>query len=298
MFSYRHGFHAGNHADVLKHITLLATIRLLHKKPTPLLLIDTHAGAGLYDLQDRFAMTSQEAHEGVLALNTYSQNKKTSILPQGIEDYLQEILRHNFSKEQTRYYPGSSQLFLQTLRQDDKLRLFELHPSDFPLLQKDIKHYQQSQNLARQDIQIQHSNGFNGLKAFLPPPTRRGLCLIDPSYEDQQDYLFVMRALESAIKRFATGVYLVWYPILTNKNAQNLPKKLQAFCTEKNLPYLQAELQIKQMTTSSGLAASGMWVINPPWQLQQMLEDVLPFLKEALGLDQAANTRLFSTTED
>ena len=95
MFSYLHGFHAGNHADVLKHITLLATIRLLHKKPTPLLLIDTHAGAGLYDLQDRFAMTSQEAHEGVLALNTYSQNKKTSILPQGIEDYLQEILRVN-----------------------------------------------------------------------------------------------------------------------------------------------------------------------------------------------------------
>ena len=153
-------------------------------------------------------MTSQEAHEGILALNTYYQNKKISV-PQGIDDYLQEILRHNLSKEQIRYYPGSSQLFLQTLRQDDKLRLFELHPSDFPLLQKDIKHYQQSQNLARQDIQIQHSNGFNGLKAFLPPPTRRGLCLIDPSYEDQQDYLTLCKEFEEK-PRYKDGILLCY----------------------------------------------------------------------------------------
>jgi len=286
MFSYRHGFHAGNHADVLKHITLLNCIQLLHKKDTPLMLIDTHAGAGIYNLKDRFAQTSEESSEGILKLA--KQVTKHS-LSEGIRAYLELIANLPHQTKDIEIYPGSPYLLWQSMRSQDKLRLMELHPSDFP----DLKSNLESVQLRRQDIKVEETNGFLALKAYLPPPSRRGLILIDPSYEDKGDYHQVIQSLQDAFKRFATGVYLVWYPILSRLDAKDFPDRLKKLCLEHQLPWLQAELRIKEVT-ESGLSASGMWVINPPWQLKESLEKDLPLLQEILEIDGAGHYQLQS----
>ena len=286
MFSYRHGFHAGNHADVLKHITLLNCIQLLHKKDTPLMLIDTHAGAGIYNLKDRFAQTSEESSEGILKLA--KQGTKHS-LSEGIRAYLELIANLPHQTKDIEIYPGSPYLLWQSMRSQDKLRLMELHPSDFP----DLKSNLESLQLRRQDIKVEETNGFLALKAYLPPPSRRGLILIDPSYEDKGDYHQVIQSLQDAFKRFATGVYLVWYPILSRLDAKDFPDRLKKLCLEHQLPWLQAELRIKEVT-ESGLSASGMWVINPPWQLKESLEKDLPLLQEILEIDGAGHYQLQS----
>jgi len=286
MFSYRHGFHAGNHADVLKHITLLNCIQLLHKKDTPLMLIDTHAGAGIYNLKDRFAQTSEESSEGILKLA--KQGTKHS-LSEGIRTYLELIANLPHQTKDIEIYPGSPYLLWQSMRSQDKLRLMELHPSDFP----DLKSNLESVQLRRQDIKVEETNGFLALKAYLPPPSRRGLILIDPSYEDKGDYHQVIQSLQDAFKRFATGVYLVWYPILSRLDAKDFPDRLKKLCLEHQLPWLQAELRIKEVT-ESGLSASGMWVINPPWQLKESLEKDLPLLQEILEIDGAGHYQLQS----
>jgi len=286
MFSYRHGFHAGNHADVLKHITLLNCIQLLHKKDTPLMLIDTHAGAGIYNLKDRFAQTSEESSDGILKLA--KQVTKHS-LSEGIRAYLELIANLPHQTKDIEIYPGSPYLLWQSMRSQDKLRLMELHPSDFP----DLKSNLESVQLRRQDIKVEETNGFLALKAYLPPPSRRGLILIDPSYEDKGDYHQVIQSLQDAFKRFATGVYLVWYPILSRLDAKDFPDRLKKLCLEHQLPWLQAELRIKEVT-ESGLSASGMWVINPPWQLKESLEKDLPLLQEILEIDGAGHYQLQS----
>jgi 23S rRNA (adenine2030-N6)-methyltransferase len=286
MFSYRHGFHAGNHADVLKHITLLNCIQLLHKKDTPLMLIDTHAGAGIYNLKNRFAQTSEESSEGILKLA--KQGTKHS-LSEGIRAYLELIANLPHQTKDIEIYPGSPYLLWQSMRSQDKLRLMELHPSDFP----DLKSNLESVQLRRQDIKVEETNGFLALKAYLPPPSRRGLILIDPSYEDKGDYHQVIQSLQDAFKRFATGVYLVWYPILSRLDAKDFPDRLKKLCLEHQLPWLQAELRIKEVT-ESGLSASGMWVINPPWQLKESLEKDLPLLQEILEIDGAGHYQLQS----
>ncbi len=286
MFSYRHGFHAGNHADVLKHITLLSCIELLHKKDTPLMLIDTHAGAGIYNLKDRFAQTSDESSEGILKL---AKQANEHSLSDGIRAYLELITQLPNQTKDIEIYPGSPYLLWQSMRSQDKLRLMELHPSDFP----DLKSNLESLRLRRQDIKIEETNGFLALKAYLPPPSRRGLILIDPSYEDKGDYHQVLQSLQDAFKRFSTGVYVIWYPILSRLDAKDFPDRLKKLCLEHQLPWLQAELRIKEVT-ESGLSASGMWVINPPWQLKESLQKDLPLLQEILQIDGAGHYHLQS----
>ncbi len=286
MFSYRHGFHAGNHADVLKHITLLSCIELLHKKDTPLMLIDTHAGAGIYNLKDRFAQTSDESSEGILKL---AKQANEHSLSDGIRAYLELITQLPNQTKDIEIYPGSPYLLWQSMRSQDKLRLMELHPSDFP----DLKSNLESLRLRRQDIKIEETNGFLALKAYLPPPSRRGLILIDPSYEDKGDYHQVLQSLQDAFKRFSTGVYVIWYPILSRLDAKDFPDRLKKLCLEHQLPWLQAELRIKEVT-ESGLSASGMCVINPPWQLKESLQKDLPLLQEILQIDGAGHYHLQS----
>jgi 23S rRNA (adenine2030-N6)-methyltransferase len=289
MFSYRHGFHAGNHADVLKHLTLLASLRLLHKKDTPLMLVDTHAGAGVYDLLDRFSTTSQEASEGILKLLTHYST--VDHLPEDLQEYLKKILSLQIHPQQITLYPGSPYLLWDSLRERDKLRLMELHPSDYPVLKENIKTLQSR----GQDIQVHMSDGFAMLKAFLPPPSRRGLVLIDPSYEDKGDYFAVIKTLQEAFKRFSTGVFLVWYPVLNRLDAKEFPLRLKKVCDELQLPWLQAELRIKN-SLDPGLSASGMWIVNPPWQLKESLEEVLPHLTSALDVDGDARFSLTAST--
>lgn len=291
MFSYRHAFHAGNHADVLKHITMLIGLKLLQRKETGIALIDTHAGAGIYNLESEYAIKSAEAIEGVLRLASYC-NENPDGIPDGVKDYFKEIGHLNQHQTKSiKTYPGSSQLMLQAMRVQDQLKLMELHTTDYPSLVENMT-VSQSEYHPKRSVQMFQKDGFTQLKAFLPPPTRRGLCLIDPSYENKDDYQFVLTALKDAIKRFATGAYFVWYPILQRRDATELPHQLAEFCKDHHLPYLQAELQIKSQILTEGLAASGMWIINPPWQLKEQLEICLPFLVKALGQDDYSRYEL------
>jgi 23S rRNA (adenine2030-N6)-methyltransferase len=277
MFSYRHGFHAGNHADVLKHLILLTCLELLHKKETPLMLIDTHAGAGIYNLQDRFATTSQESEEGIIKL---FQMRSSSLLTDNIRHYLAVIESIQTQNNLLQIYPGSPYLLWQSMRSLDKLRLMELHPTDFPVLQGNMASIQRK----RQDIKVELTNGFNHLKAFLPPPSRRALVLIDPSYEDKGDYFQTIQTLQEAVKRFSTGIYIIWYPILNRLESQEFPDRIKKLCNEHQLPWLRTELRIKNHQ-ELGLSASGVWVINPPWKLKETLEFDLPGVQSILEIN-------------
>ena len=243
MFSYRHAFHAGNHADVLKHLTLIAVLRHLMLKPTGLTLIDTHAGAGLYRLDSDFSRTGGEAADGIVKLigggrPAEKVKNKTKPPPASVNstvlapdsgvsalaDYLELITSFN-SDGALRVYPGSPFVMYQLLRAEarDKLRLFELHPTDSKLLAANI-----AQLDAGRQIQVTRQDGFEGLKALLPPPNKRALVLIDPSYEIKTDYAKVVAALREALERFADAVVVIWYPQLQTLESQQLPRRLQA----------------------------------------------------------------------
>jgi 23S rRNA (adenine2030-N6)-methyltransferase len=284
MFSYRHAFHAGNHADVLKHIVLLECLNLMMQKETGLMLIDTHAGAGIYELEDGYASVSGESLYGISKLKEYVKNQASA--PHLVEQYLNTIEKFNRQYHNTStLYPGSPALIAEALRPVDKLRLFELHPTDIPLLEENINQL----HVGRQ-TQILAKDGFDGLKAFLPPPTRRGLALIDPSYEDKNDYHRLNEVIEDALKRFATGTYAIWYPHLSRIDSQEVPKKLkQIEVAGKPISWLHVMLQVKSPTEGSGLYASGMFIINPPWKLKVALEEAMEYIRDALAQDESAH---------
>lgn len=282
MFSYRHAFHAGNHADVLKHITLLETLSYLQQKETALHLIDTHAGAGLYSLQGDFARTSMEADDGIARLWSSKQR-----WPDPIENYLQAIEKFN-PDGVLKNYPGSPALMWSSLRPQDRLNLFELHPSDQQLLQHNVRMLEQ-----KKQVCVKISDGFNGLNALLPPSSRRGLVLMDPSYEIKADYQRVIEKINDALARFAHGVYMIWYPIVALTQAHQLPGKIQNIAQRAGRNWLHATLKVcnpdKDMR---GLIASGMIVINPPFVLHDQLKKSLPILVKALGQGNGASYTL------
>ena len=223
MFSYRHGFHAGNHADVLKHCVLTQLLGYLNQKEAPYMVIDTHAGAGLYQLDSDYATQSGESDEGVALL--WGRDD----VPDVVNDYLQ-VIRDMNPAGRLRHYPGSPFLAERLMRDQDRLRVFEMHPTDSKLLAENFRKLEahaaangQRSSARGTRVQLQRADGFAGLKALLPPPSRRGLVLMDPSYEDKDDYRKVKVAIEDAQKRFATGTYAVWYPVLGRLESQQLP---------------------------------------------------------------------------
>jgi 23S rRNA (adenine2030-N6)-methyltransferase len=290
MFSYRHGFHAGNHADVLKHLALIATLRHLVQKETPLWMVDTHAGAGLYRLDGDYAGTSGEAAEGILKLvqNVPAAGSKAEqALAPALLDYLQVVRTFNRGGA-VKVYPGSPFVAQSVLRQEarDKLRLFELHPSDAKALAGNV-----AQLEAGRQIAVSREDGFEALKALLPPPSRRALVLIDPSYEIKTDYGRVPAVLKDALLRFATGTYMVWYPVIPRPEAHELPRRLKTMANQSRKPWLHATLAIGQdespvepgTVRRPGLTASGIFVINPPHTLKPALQAALPQVLERLG---------------
>ncbi|MCS6766934.1 MAG: 23S rRNA (adenine(2030)-N(6))-methyltransferase RlmJ, partial [Candidatus Protistobacter heckmanni] len=282
MLSYRHAFHAGNHADVLKHTVLILLLDYLAQKPKPLLLADTHAGAGAYDLLGDYAQKSGEYTEGVLKL--WNEKK----LPEALARYL-EIVRATNDDGALRYYPGSPAIADALLRDEDKLRLFEMHPTDLKLLQQNFAR-QRSGTRAR--VQVAAGDGFDGLKSVLPPPSRRGLVLIDPAYELKTDYRRVVDALDEGLKRFATGVYAVWYPCLQRAESRQLPGDLRKLAERHGVKgWLQAEIAVDAID-GEGLKASGMFVLNPPWTLKAALQESLPVMARLLGQGPGAGWRL------
>ncbi len=284
MFSYRHAFHAGNHADVLKHLVLIAILRHMTQKPAPLLVVDTHAGAGLYRLDGDYADTSGEARDGILKL---AANPPENMAP-ALADYLENI--RSFNRDGTiRLYPGSPFVTQALLRDEarDKLKLFEMHPTDSQAL---VAHVAQLE--AGRQVTVTRADGFESLKALLPPPSRRALVLIDPSYEIKSDYAKVAACLQDSLKRFATGTYLVWYPIIPRHEAHDLPRRLKTQANQAGKPWLHATLAVGQRdephepgepARRPGLTASGMFVVNPPHTLKPTLAAALSQLLEVLG---------------
>lgn len=284
MFSYRHAFHAGNHADVLKHMVMLQLLRYMNQKEASTMVIDTHAGAGLYALDSGFAAKSAEYEGGIARL----WNKPD--LPALVADYCEVVRAFNPSGK-LRHYPGSPFLADLVLREQDRLRLFELHSSDARILADNFRQLEAQRPSAGRGkrVLIQKADGFAGLKALLPPPSRRALVLIDPPYEDKNDYRKVKEALEEALKRFVTGVYAVWYPILLRPESRQLPEKLKKL----GVPWLHVSLSVSAPSPDGlGLHSSGMLVLNPPYTLLAMLKEAMPYLVKTLGKDQGAKFAL------
>lgn len=298
MFSYRHAFHAGNHADVLKHTVLIATLEHLLEKDAALTVVDTHAGAGLYRLDGDYADTSGEAAQGILRLlqppAVAPGTKKTAAetpLAEAIARYLAVIADFN-PKGGAKVYPGSPFIVQHLLRDHDRLKLFELHPTDSRTLDANI-----AQLEAGRQIAVLHEDGFGSATKFLPPPSRRALVLCDPSYELKTDYGRVLDFVGEALKRFATGTYAVWYPIIPRPEAHDLPRRLKTMATKAGKSWLHATLTVKSSkivtaptgeTRRPGLPASGMFLISPPYTLKAQMAAALPQLVERLGQDRNA----------
>ena len=273
MLAYRHAFHAGNHADVLKHMVYTMVLRHMNVKDKPYRVVDTHAGAGGYSLEGRYAQKKGEFEAGIARL------WQRDDLPTELADYIALVRSFN-PQGRLEQYPGSPAFASMLLRPQDQLRAFELHPTDHRIL---------ASYLAAQPVrsEVYDVDGFDGLKGQVPPSSRRAVVLMDPSYEGQRDYLRVVASLREAVERFADGVYMVWYPQVTKLEAARLPRRLEALAPKG---WLHARLTVQQPDTQGfGLAGSGVFIFNPPHTLHARLLELLPFLIEVLGQYDGAN---------
>ena len=286
MFSYRHAFHAGSHADILKHLILIHLVDYLQEKPGALTIIDTHAGAGIYSLKDGFAAVSKEAEGGIYRLLDFI--KKGYLVSESIQRYL-ECIQAKSNDAALASYPGSPFILASLLRPQDRLKLFELHPKEIDILRHNIHQLKQAKQ-----IDVYAEDGFSRLKGLLPPPSRRGLVLIDPSYEDKQDYRYLEVTMEESLQRFATGCYAIWYPTLSRRESAALPDRMKKMAAAHKRSWLHAELRVENAPGERRLQASGMFIINPPWTLEKHLADALPSLTKALGVDGGAQFLLKS----
>jgi 23S rRNA (adenine2030-N6)-methyltransferase len=271
MLSYRHAFHAGNFADVLKHLVLLESLNYLTQKDKPIWYADTHAGGGGY------ALNSQQAQKNAEFANGIGRLWGASDAPEAVVRYLQQVNDFNQLNQSTdlHYYPGSPWLAQSVLREHDRLSLFELHAQENQILQQTLA-------LGGRDrrVKVFAQDGFQGLIAQLPPKERRGLALMDPSYEIKSDYERVVEVLVQAHKRFATGTFLLWYPVVERQRIHQLEK---ALCASGMRNISLYELGLSDDTSGRGMTASGMVVINPPWTLAATMQQVLPWLVEQLA---------------
>ncbi len=266
MLSYQHGYHAGNFADVVKHVVLSRLLHYMIQKDKPLLYLETHSGRGLYDIKSSQSLKTGESNHGI---ELVWKNRKE--LPAVFKPYLSAIENVNIEKDKLRYYPGSPELAIQILRLKDRLFFSELHSGEFAYLNQ----------LPKQGKRVFYSDqdGLDNLDALLPPPERRGLIFLDPSYEVKTDYRHIPTALKTAYKRFATGVYCLWYPMVDNKTHQQLLKGLSNIGAENSLRvefYLTA-------ADKPGMTGCGLWIINPPFVLAEELKLILQALRKILN---------------
>lgn len=272
MLSYRHGFHAGNHADVFKHVTLCVLLDYLQQKDKPLFVVDTHAGRGDYRLDDEQAQKLRESADGIGRLWDGPP------APTPVADYLDRVRRLNGDGE-LRVYPGSPAFIADSLRPTDRACFFELHPADGKVLRERV---------AGRDrrVRVRLEDGVAGLKSVLPPPERRALVLIDPAYEIKTDYDLMIRALDDARRRFATGVFALWYPLLERPEARGFGQRLERSGAGK---WLHMTLTVRGSTAGHfGMSGSGIFVVNPPWTLHDSMSQALPYLADRLGQDEQA----------
>lgn len=276
MLSYRHAYHAGNHADVLKHVVLVALLRALTQKDKALWVFDTHAGAGGYSLESGHARKRSEFKGGIGRLWSLDR------LPELVADYVAQVRQVN-PDGVLRHYPGSPQIAAQLLRPKDRLRCFELHSTDAKALEAHFA------NAGRQ-VGVVAGDGFEEIRALLPPPSRRGMVLIDPSYEVKTDYRATRAAVRDALVRFATGTYVVWYPMLARREAVDHPRELRRLAPGD---WVDVALAVRGPSAEGfGMYGSGLFVLNPPWNLESALRPAVQFLARVLGEDSEAGFRL------
>lgn len=262
MLSYLHGFHAGNHADVLKHSVLVALLDHLLAKPRPIAYVDTHAGAGRYDLGAAEAQKRREFDTGIGRLRGRDD------LPAAVARYVEVVAACCDADS----YPGSPLIALQLLRPEDSLDCYELHPREQAALGALLGD--------RPGARVHAEDGFRGLVAQMPPPSRRGLVLMDPPYEIKDDYGRVVDALTRAHRRFATGTYALWYPVVERRRVETLVAGMAASGMRDLHRF---ELCVAPDTDGRGMTGSGMLVVNPAWTLPAAMREALPWLADRLG---------------
>ena len=268
MLSYRHSYHAGNFADVIKHIVIIKILASLVKKEAAFDYIDTHAGAGLYNLRSKHAEKLQEYTDGIGKLE---RDKWPELAA-----YFNILDKFNNPTSLT-FYPGSPLIAMHFLRAGDRAWLFELHSTDYDLLCKNIK--------TSNRVKAVHEDGYKGLLAHVPPQSRRALVLLDPSYEIKTDYTEVYETVIKAHKKFSTGVYAIWYPVVVKRHSEKLKNNFIKSGIKKIHCY---ELGIYPEASDKGMKAAGMIVINPPWKLMDEMSVLLPKLHDTLT--QGAHT--------
>lgn len=267
MLSYRHAFHAGNYADLLKHSVLCSILRYLTQKDAPLRYIDTHAGTGAYNLLSPESNKTSEYQQGIGVLWGVQQ------LPELLADYRALVKEFN-GGEMLSAYPGSPWFAQRLLRPYDRLELCELHPQDFPNLQRQMN--------SDKRVHCHFENGFTRSLALLPPVEKRGLVLMDPSYELKDDYQNVADHLKALCRRFATGVYMVWYPVVDERRIKTLCTQLKASGLRRIHRY---ELGISHDHSQPGMTGSGLIVVNPPWGLKERVAEALAFLQPLIAAE-------------
>jgi 23S rRNA (adenine2030-N6)-methyltransferase len=261
--NYRHAFHAGNFADVVKHVALVSILLHLRKKDKPFRVIDTHAGRGLYDLESEAAVRTGEAAGGIAQLGGISTG------PSALATYL-DIVRNAGAAR----YPGSPLIAAQLLREEDKLIAIERHPDDEQALALSLARFKNAKCFC--------ADGYQRLAALLPPPERRGLVLIDPPYEDADEFVRLADALAAARKRFATGIYLVWYPIKSVAASDALSGEVLADGSEDVLR-ITVDVGRANRDDKERLSAAGLLVVNPPYGFAEEMQAVAEILGPRLG---------------
>lgn len=264
MLSYRHAFHAGNFADVLKHLVQVETMSYLQKKDKPFIYLDTHAGAGIYSLDSNQAQKTAEHVRGISAIKNLDWPE--------LKNYLDVVEQLSEKDGQTNLYPGSPAIAQAFLREQDRAILFELHPNDYSLLEEFTRNDRR--------IRVNKTDGFQGLIATVPPTIKRGLILVDPSYEIKSDYEDVVEVLIAAYLRFATATYALWYPVIDRERINGIENALKASGI-KNIQ--QFELGLKPDSLGHGMTSAGMILINPPYTLKSSLDRLLPKLSKHLS---------------
>jgi 23S rRNA (adenine2030-N6)-methyltransferase len=268
MLSYRHAFHAGNFADVLKHFVLVNTLLYATRKDTPLFYLDTHAGAGLYRLGSDAAQKTGEAASGIGKLDFAAFAQAGAEGKVALQAYHAAI--SPFLERRT--YPGSPLLAAALLRRQDHLRLFELHSTDYRLL---LTNTEQDKR-----VHCTQQDGFQQLSSLLPPVQKRAVVLIDPSYELKDDYARSVKAVIEIHQRMPAAQVLLWYPVVQRSNVDWMVATLLKSAVRD---LWQVELGIKADTDTHGMTASGLLLLNPPWTLAAQLREALPLLQQQLA---------------
>lgn len=278
MLSYRHGFHAGNHADMLKHMTVCLIMRSLLEKDKPFTVVDTHAGSGLYDLHSGFARKNSEFNTG------WEKIKENERLQELVPEFFETVEKAQQEPDaNTGYmYPGSPFFEYSLSRSSDSIFLNDTHPSEFESLLQIFKR--------KRNVRVELRQCLETINALLPPIKRRGLILIDPPYEREIEYRQTVEAVKKGLARFEQGIYAVWYPVLgrMHDHSKNLTQAMKRL----NRPLLQVELCVSEQQEEFGMCGSGMLVINYPFKLYSALEPVVDELYKSLADPETGSAKL------